>query len=218
MGRRGWWTVARWKGTPLRLHWSLPLSAVVLGGMRFDPAAWLGLVLVVLAHELGHAALVHRYRLPVVAVDLHGMGGECRYEGHPTRWQVAVIAWGGVLAQLALLPLGLWLAPRMAPSFASGVLASFGRPSLWMLLFNLLPIPPLDGAEAWRLPGLWRAARRRRAARRAPLTTTRRAEAAVAELERREREAKLDGALPAEIAEQLARAVKRAYDEREPRK
>ena len=110
---RGYWTVMRWRGAPVRVHWSLALSALVLGGVRLDPAGWLGIVLVVLAHEVGHAVLVRRYRLTVESIDLHGLGGECRYSGLAKGWQTAVIAWGGVLAQALLLPVGFWLAPHV---------------------------------------------------------------------------------------------------------
>ena len=208
---RGYWTVMRWRGAPVRVHWSLALSALVLGGVRLDPAGWLGIVLVVLAHEVGHAVLVRRYRLTVESIDLHGLGGECRYSGLANGWQTAVIAWGGVLAQALLLPVGFWLAPHVENSFLRQLLASFGSPSLWILLLNLIPVPPLDGSEAWRLPGLWRR-------RRATLRRRRQLAHGARELGRLEhadhvRPAELR--LPDDVAEQVHRAVRRAYEENE---
>ncbi|MBM4358250.1 MAG: M50 family metallopeptidase [Deltaproteobacteria bacterium] len=221
MSERGFWTVARLQGTPLRLHWSLPLGVLAFSRFRFDPGAWLGIVLVVIAHELGHSVLVRRARLQVESIDLHGMGGECRYSGYPSAWDRAVIAWGGVLAQALLLPLGFFLAPQLEPEFLRRAAGSFGVPSLWMIALNLLPIAPLDGHEAWKLPRLWLARRRsKNAAKARAMRAHARREAgrAVAAMERKERIANGDGALPEAVAEQIERAVRRAYDEREPRK
>jgi stage IV sporulation protein FB len=229
MSERGYLTIARLGGTPLRLHWSLPLGALALTGFRFDPGAWLGLVLVVIAHELGHSVLVRRSRLDVESIDLHGLGGECRFSGYATPWQRAGIAWGGVLAQALLLPIGFWLTPRLEPSVMQRAIATFGMPSLWMIGLNLLPIAPLDGHEAWRLPRmLWQRHRtRRRAARERTEAKARFAPPprrslhgarSLADLEPRERVAGEHVELPDEVAAQVERAVRRAYDEREPGK
>ena len=219
MGEGGYVTAMRWRGAPVRLHWSLPLSAFVLGHFRWNPAGWLGLLLVVLAHELGHGTLVRRYRMRVVRIDLHGMGGECRYQGYPTPWQSAVIAWGGVLAQALLLPVGFWLAPRLDSGFLGGVAASFGAPSLWMIAFNLLPMPPLDGSEAWKLGPMVLARLRRWRKGRTLGLRPRGRELAKRDARTLEELAKRDARLtdgvrvPDEIAEQVRRAVRGAPDE-----
>lgn len=219
MSDRGFWTLIRWRGAPVRVHWSLAVSAVVLGGFRLNPAGWLGIVLVVLAHEFGHAVLVRRYRLTVERIDLHGLGGECAYRGYATPWQTAVIAWGGVLAQALLLPVGFGLAPRVDESILRELLLSFGTPSLWMLLFNLLPVAPLDGHQAWNVLGLWR--NRRRAEQRQSQARQRREEfdrmaRGLADIESRDDLAPSDLELPNPLAEQIARAVRRAYEPEEP--
>ena len=46
-------------------------------------------------------------------------------------------------------------------SFWTQMADAFTRVNLWVMLVNLLPIPPLDGAEAWRLFGLLWARRKR---------------------------------------------------------
>jgi len=200
----------------------------VLGRLRFAPWAWLGLVLVVLAHELGHAALVRRNGLDVEGIELFGWGGECRHGGYATRWQLAEIAWGGVLAQALLLPVGYLVAPRLGASIPGELLASFGEPSLLMIGLNLLPIPPLDGSRAWSLVAM--AWRRRRAARQRSSIARRGAALAkqrerdmraVHELERdkvSERGEPSAVVLEGEVAEQVRRAIKRAVDEHEPRR
>src|ERR1041385_1921625 len=98
---RAAWTVAHYRGAPIGLHLSIALGLLFYSFGRWEPGAWVGFTLVVLLHELGHAMLVSRYGLRVVAIDLHGFGGECSYSGEVTPWRRSVIAWGGVLAPAA---------------------------------------------------------------------------------------------------------------------
>jgi Zn-dependent protease len=164
MFRTGYLTVARLRGIPIRLHWSIPVGAFVFGRFQIVPGFWLGFFLLILIHELGHAALVRRYRLSVEAVDVHGLGGLCRYSGYPSDLERAVIAWGGVLAQAALLGVTwatLWLLGPPTTAFGADLVYAFTTGNLIIGALNLLPVPPLDGAEAWKVFGLWRARRKR---------------------------------------------------------
>jgi stage IV sporulation protein FB len=161
-----WWSIGRFGGVPVRLHWSAALGALFFSGFRFAPGAWLGFVLVILAHELGHAFVVRRTRQVLLGVDVHGLGGECRWSGHASPMQRALIAWGGVWAQLALaaivLPLS-WLVGSSLGSFGLDLFHALTWSSLLLAAINLVPVRPLDGAEAWKLPGLvaerWRSRR-----------------------------------------------------------
>lgn len=151
---RGYWTVTRLGGVPLRLHWSTALGALVFGGLRFAPAAWLAFLVIVLLHEVGHALVVRALRHRVMAIEVTGFGGLCRWSGAATPLERSMIAWGGVLAQavllvvaLAVLALGGW---RAVP-FGGELAYTFVWTNLWLIGLNLLPFAPLDGAEAWRL-------------------------------------------------------------------
>jgi hypothetical protein len=168
----GYLRIGRFRGAAIRLHWSVPLGALIFTGLRLAPGAWLGFLVLVLVHELGHALAVVRAGLRPVAVDVLGFGGLCRYEGRPTPRRRVLIAWAGVLAQAAL---GLVvLAARIvlgrpAHPFAADLVDALLHVNAWMILVNLLPIPPLDGVEAWGVIALVRAEResRRLAAARA---------------------------------------------------
>jgi Zn-dependent protease len=150
---RGSLTLAHAWGAPIRVHWSLLIGLFLVGGLK--SGAWVGFLAVILAHEFGHAALVRSFGQQVVALTLHGLGGECHWVGRPPPLRRTLIAWGGVAGQAALLGLA-WGAMQLVPQMFSGW---FGDPlggalvqsNLVMAVFNLLPIPPLDGAEAWRL-------------------------------------------------------------------
>jgi Zn-dependent protease len=155
--RSGYLVIGRYHDAPMRLHWTVPIGAYLLTGADYVPGAWIAFVLLVLIHEFGHAALVRAFGLRVVSIDLTGIGGQCEWSGNATERQRATIAWGGVLAQLAALlvaPLLASLFPRPAPPFVAQMIATFGRTNLLLILLNLLPVKPLDGAEAWRI--FWR--------------------------------------------------------------
>lgn len=166
MLERGYLTLARFRGAPIRLHWSLALGVLFVSGLHFDPGGWLGYVLVILLHELGHAALAKRYRMQVLEVMLHGMGGHCRYAGLPSPWERSVIASGGILAQLVVLAVALPLSYFLVEGpMTAGLFHALVRTNVLLMVVNLIPIAPLDGAEIAKIPALLRGRRLARSAR-----------------------------------------------------
>lgn len=153
----GYLVLGRWRGTAVRLHVLAPV-VWLLYVSNFPGAQWvgalLGLVTLVFIHELGHAVLVRRYRGSVVALDFLPFGGECAWQGSVTLLGTSVIAWGGVLAQAvllaategALLVLGHPEAPLL-----DGFVHMLTVSNVYMIVLNLLPIPPLDGSRAWAI-------------------------------------------------------------------
>jgi stage IV sporulation protein FB len=165
---RGYLTLGKLRGIPIRIHWTMPVGALVFGGLRFAPAFWVGFLVLVLIHELGHAFYVKRYGHRVLSIEVTGFGGLCRWSGAATPYERAAIAWGGVVAQGLLLIVAHAVLLALGPPRAlwSAELAHvFTVTNLWLIGLNLLPIPPLDGAEAWPLArhvfGRLRSGRRR---------------------------------------------------------
>lgn len=171
----GFFRLGRFGGAPVRVHWSAPVAVVLfsllLNGFRFAPWAWGALVVLVLAHELGHAALVRAFRLHLASVDVHGLGGACNYYGTPTPIRRALVAWGGVFGQAVLLVLALpalFLLPLGTPLWVREVVSVLIYSNLYLMAINLLPVPGLDGGEAWKLfgpnglPAWWRQRRLRK--------------------------------------------------------
>jgi Zn-dependent protease len=152
-------TIGRLAGAPIRLHWTLPLGALVMSRFTFAPAYWLGFVLLILIHELGHALIVLYYRLGLVEILVHGVGGHCRHDPARSPFQEGAIAWGGVLAQLtALVVTGLLLITLGQPQnvHTAQLAQVFTETNLLVIAINLLPIEPLDGRKAWPFVGmLW---------------------------------------------------------------
>ena len=164
-------SVGRLFGIPITLHFTLPLGLFLFGGLRFAPGFWCAAMLLLVAHELGHAAVVRRTGHEVTQIVLHGLGGLCYWRGAASPMARAKIAWGGVLAQLAILVVAcsvfmVWHEHR--PRWARDVESALVTANFGLLALNLVPIRPLDGAEAWPLIGLFvgrmRGRRRKKAA------------------------------------------------------
>lgn len=151
---RGHLTVLRIRGAPVRFHWTTPLCAFLAGRFEFVPALWAGYLLLVLLHELGHALVVFWRGLDVESIEVHGLGGLCRWSGDASAYTRALIAWGGVWAQLCVLVLSYaaaWIWGPFAGESGRQFFHVFTSVNLWLMALNLVPVPPLDGAEAWKL-------------------------------------------------------------------
>jgi Zn-dependent protease len=146
-----WFSLGRVRGVLVRIHWSAPFGAFFFGGRTWSGAlAWL---VVVLVHEGGHALLARRFGSGVSAVQVHAIGGECLWSPGPHRWAREIVAWGGVLGQLALFGAVATVdavAP-LAPMIGQSALAVLTVYNLAMAAFNLLPFGNLDGRRAWGL-------------------------------------------------------------------
>ena len=142
----------------MRLHWTLFAGAALLTFLRVSPAWWVGLLTIMVVHELGHAAIVGAFRLHQFGIVIHAFGGECAFGPAPTPLQRSTIAWGGALGQAAVCVAAMgtrrWLPPDLFEALTVGNLA--------ILAVNLIPIAPFDGIEAWKLPVHLARARRRR--------------------------------------------------------
>lgn len=152
MFRNGYLELGRVRGVLIRVHWSTPVGALIFGG--FSPVFWAAFFVLVLLHEAGHALLVRRYGHHVHAIDVTGFGGLCRWSGHATANERSIIAWGGVAAQAALLAItGVLVLAFGYPAFGPlrTLAYAFISTNAFLIGLNLLPIPPLDGAEAWPL-------------------------------------------------------------------
>ncbi len=149
----------------MRVSWLMPFGALLFCGFRWHPGVLLAYPIVVLVHELGHAALARRRRLRVHSVDLDALGGKCVFGGDVSALDLQIVSWGGVLAQALLAAIAFAVFTFVPPStqFLAELQHGFIEANLFMALFNLVPIAPLDGHEAWQLPRtLYRRWNRRR--------------------------------------------------------
>lgn len=151
-------TVGSLAGIPLSLHWSwLPciVLVAVLDRDRYSSSWWrvaelLSLFVVVLLHELGHALAARYRRTPVREIVLWPLGG-LAIGAAPRRWKDEfVIVGAGPLVNVVLGPVlfGLWYEfGYFRGGDISQLLWSLAWANVAMLIFNLLPIWPLDGGR-----------------------------------------------------------------------
>lgn len=133
--------------TKLTTLWSMLLSLGVywgLYGWRFA----LGLVLCIYVHEIGHVVALKRLGISAgPPMFIPGFGAVVRLNEYPAnvdedaqvglagpRWGLGVSMFVFVLARLT----------------QSGALSAIAHTSAWINLFNLIPIPPLDGGRGLR--------------------------------------------------------------------
>lgn len=139
---------------PAMIHWTAFVLALIVGGLSFQPGVWLGVFVIILVHEFGHAIAVWRAGATVTAICMDGTGGNCQWIGSVTRVQKLAIVWGGIIAQLLLWVIAFIASIILSESlkeFSDQFLSTLLRWNLIVVALNLLPIKPLDGHEAWPL-------------------------------------------------------------------
>ena len=155
-----------WENVPIRLHWSILPLAVILTGFKYYPSYLIAFLVLIIIHEIGHALVVRFYRFNVHELFIHGFGGTCFWSGSSTIFQECLIAWGGVFAQF-LVFLFFNFSPYFIDYPKNAVIEPIFRvfigTNLLIVLINLIPFEPCDGAQAWKIfPPLWRRLAKRR--------------------------------------------------------
>ena len=151
---------------PVSVNSTVPLILLPLLVLITGPAAGMLsaalIVVIVTCHELGHAFVCRCVGVRVIEVNVGFPYGYCSFEANGLdRGRHGLIAWGGVLAQAALLVYVLIcfaalngtpaepLRPR--DGFALGAYAwqALVGANAIILVTNLLPLPFFDGWRAW---------------------------------------------------------------------
>ena len=147
------------------LHWSWFLVAVYeiqTRSGRYSSISWnileyLALFLIVTLHEFGHALACRQVGGRANRIVLWPLGGVAYVDPPPrpgaTLWSIAA----GPLVNVALLPL---LSISESVALSSGLpsshrdafllLLNVSQINLWLLVFNILPVYPLDGGQILR--------------------------------------------------------------------
>ena len=106
---------------------------------------WIPVLLVsLLAHELAHAAAIGSFGFGPSRVVLAGMGGVTFNERRARPWQDLVISLAGPLATFGVAAI-VYASGQRNPFLSMLLQAKV----LWGI-FNLMPVPPLDGGHALR--------------------------------------------------------------------
>jgi stage IV sporulation protein FB len=157
---RSTWHLGKWRDVPIGLHWTvligLPWLFYQTRSVVDTLSGFVAFFLLLLAHELGHAAVAHWRRVEVHYIRLFFLHGLCAHDEPYHEEDDIWIAWGGVAAQLAVLVVAVAASVLLA-SFApdvrmrvAPVLDVFIEINAIIMVVNLIPVAPLDGAKAWR--------------------------------------------------------------------
>lgn len=147
----------------IQLIMLIVLAVGVLRGDMVYALMVIGMItLSIFLHELGHALAAVAQRVHVNRIVLHGFGGYCSHAGAGPRQQLVIVL-GGPLVNLALWLIAGWLAEEFADTRAtdqgliavdtqlSYMLGFFAQINLLLLIFNMLPVLPLDGGRTFFL-------------------------------------------------------------------
>jgi Zn-dependent protease len=158
---REWYRYRRLRafGAPIYIHWSVFAIALGLVLISLDSVVHAVTVItcylaIIMIHELGHAWFARRRHYEVIAIRIATFHGRCEHEAAEYEWDDIAIAWGGVLAQLAIaIPMLIVAAVFGRPNLGlfSHAVSMLGRTNLLIALFNLIPAAGFDGAKAWRV-------------------------------------------------------------------
>ena len=122
----------------------LSVGAFVAMGWTWQVAA--GLVVLIFVHEMGHYVAAKAFGLPVSAPMFIPFMGAYVKHGLPAKnWDNAIIAYAGPLAG----GLGGWACYALGLAVDSPWLYTTAFYTFVLNLFNLAPIPPLDGSKIW---------------------------------------------------------------------
>jgi len=137
--------LGRWFNVPVFLHWSWWMFGlfVAVTNPTFVPV-FLGMFGIVLLHEFGHCIAAQYYRWNVHHVTLYPIGGAAAMDIMPRPFEEFVVAIAGPLVNVALIPPLIYLS-QYHPS-----LAMLSSVNIAILVFNLLPVFPMDGGRILR--------------------------------------------------------------------
>jgi Zn-dependent protease len=112
------------------------------------------LFLSVLIHELAHAAMIALLGFGSSHIVLGGMGGVTVNQRRARPWQDLLISLAGPFSSFGLMFLCIWIGRNVAAVQTDRMLAAL-LPYMtlangWWGIFNLIPVPPLDGGHATR--------------------------------------------------------------------
>src|SRR5579863_527015 len=163
--RQGSFRIFRFQGIDVFLHWSWFLWAVyeTRGGVAsYSSNTWnalefLALFLIVLMHEFGHALACRQVGGRADQIVLWPLGGVAYVDPPPrpgaTLWSIAA----GPLVNVVLVPVIYLILTLGRSSGWSGtapdllrLLRSIFYMNAGLLIFNILPIYPLDGGQILR--------------------------------------------------------------------
>jgi Zn-dependent protease len=170
---QNYWQLGTWRRIPVSMHWTVLIVFAWLYLFFWDvlatviaSAAFFSLLV---AHELGHVAVLRMRKIAVERIELNGIHGKTSHAWASASDEI-LVAWGGVGAQLIVLLLALasgyafdLRSSPLAAFIAGPILFVFTKLNVFLMIVALLPIGPFDGHGAWAaIPWARKSMRKRR--------------------------------------------------------
>jgi len=135
--------LGRWFNVPLYLHWSwtLFLTILLFTNIQFVPTL-IGAFCIIILHEFGHCIAAQYYKWDVHHIYLYPIGGAASMNFSPVPREEFVVAAAGPMVNVVLI--------GVFQVFEFTLLPQIKYINIAILLFNLLPIFPMDGGRLLR--------------------------------------------------------------------
>lgn len=138
------------------LQWTLPFTGSLGSALLLVAIQFVGLYAIIWSHEMGHIAMGWRYGIPTRLITLSPLGGVAHLQAPAPspRAEIAITLAGPAVHLLWLVV--VWPLALLRPAEASllqpwwFLLWFLQTTNLALLLFNLLPLFPLDGGRCLR--------------------------------------------------------------------
>lgn len=149
-------------GAPVRL--SL-LFFLLLPIVHFKVETFLSVFVAILVHEMAHALVAHRKGYTVYGIDIDLFAGAAALDANMHQRDSMHVSLAGPLSNLIMVCLSLVLIPYVP------YMTTFFEVNLFLFVFNMLPIYPMDGGMAFKDFLMLRMRDRRRAVEIAAMTS-----------------------------------------------
>ncbi|MDJ0701548.1 MAG: hypothetical protein QNJ07_17010 [Woeseiaceae bacterium] len=158
--------VARLAGVDIFIHWSVlamvPIAWFLVEDWAQAVTGAATLVGLILVHEAGHAYFARKRNLEVLGLVVYPFIGFCTHEASEFEEDHIFVAWGGVAAQAVVLVIAAavaWILSSLsitAPPYVYPIFLVLITLNIGLIIMNLWPAEPLDGATAWKILRVWR--------------------------------------------------------------
>lgn len=143
-------------GVPVQVGGTILLLPLIFmsfgsGALMYD-LLFVGMLIgSIFLHELGHAWGCKVQGIPVRRIMIHGGGGFCERGRSASYEQQELIVAMGPIVNLAIWAIASLAAPMLPLGTVAWALYWLAMINLFLALFNLLPVHPLDGGKLFQL-------------------------------------------------------------------
>ena len=149
-------------GTSIDVDFNFVFLVLLFVILNYSPAQGIAYALIwipilflsVLIHELAHAAMIGIFGFGSSQIVLTGMGGVTINRRRARPWQDMLISLAGPAASFGLYFLAGWVSHHVEIARTDRMLAALmprlADANYFWGIFNLIPVPPLDGGHATR--------------------------------------------------------------------